>query len=193
MNKVRYINVKDTGLPGWAVGIIAVTLVGGAAFIAYKVYKKLTEGQGGATTETEGVKAVLDEVQKELKNETKKGEVLSKPLSAYKSAANTIFQKLDGCDSIQAETEAIVTVINVVDKKIDWLELQNAFGRRKVDNCGIGTGETEYDLATLLKEQLDGSPRAIATKKFVYNSAKSGVRTGADILNLYLSKIGVTL
>lgn len=85
------------------------------------------------------------------------GETLSKPASDYTAVGNTIVTLLDGCESAGSELNVVEQIITVVKKPIDWAYLKKDFGVREVDNCGPWTGETQYDLPTLLKDQLDSS------------------------------------
>ena len=182
------------GLPLWAKGVIAVVVVGGISFLGYKLYRKLEDG---TIIDTEN--KVLKEVDKEIKDKVKKGgeqAVLSKPMSVYASTANSIATKLEGCDTTQNEVDVVKLVIDVVKKPIDWLQLQKSFGKRKIDNCGVLTGETEYELAELLKDQLDGKlpmPNVIKADNFLYNPQQQGIKTGYEVLKSYLNKIGVSI
>jgi hypothetical protein len=176
-------------LPPYIKFAIGISIVGVIGFIAYKLYKKAADlGEG------KDEKATLKLQDKELKEEMKKGETLSKSLSSYQSTANTIEQKLAGLETPKTEVEVVQLVINQVKKPIDWLQLSKAFGTRKIDNAGWGTGDTNYDLATLLKEQLDQQfGGKIVADNFVYDSAKSGYKTGYEVLNIYLKKFGITI
>lgn len=176
-------------LPPYIKFAIGISIVGVISFIAYKLYKKAADiGEG------KDEKATLKLQDKELKEEIAKGETLSKPLSSYQSTANTIEQKLAGMESPKTEVEVVQLVINQVKKPIDWLQLSKAFGKRKIDNAGWGTGDTEYELSSLLKEQLDQKfGGKVVADNFVYDTAKSGFKTGYEVLNIYLKKFGITI
>ncbi|MFY8166614.1 MAG: hypothetical protein ACOVJ8_08485 [Sediminibacterium sp.] len=182
-----------TGLPSWAKGVIAVALVGVGVIVIYKVYKLI---EGTDRKEVKNADDVVKEQEKEIKDLINKGETPSKPLSSYKSAANTIFAHLDGCETLETEIKVIQEVVKQVKKPIDWKLLSREFGTKKVDNCGWGTGETPYELGTLLKEQLDApvaNPTTVVAEGFAYIPLKSGRKTTFEVLNTYLKSIGVTI
>ena len=182
------IQSKNGGIPPLFKGIIAVVVVGGAAFLGYKIYKLIKSG-----AETKDQKAVGDAATKDLKEEIKKGETLSKPTSAYKSAANYIKNQLDGCDTVFNQTNVVNQIISVVKKPADWFYLVKTFDTKKIDNCGFLTGDTDYDLPTLLKDQLDTNATQIKVDNFLYRPDKDGRKTFYQVLQMYLKKIGVTL
>jgi len=139
-------------LPTWAKGIIAVGALGILSFTAFKIYKKIVD-QKSESEEKDVIKDIKDEerllVQQGLKQTFND--------SVYESSANFIFQKLDGCETPSSELQVMSEVLRVCQNKLDWTKLVRAFGTRAVDNCGIGTGDTDYSLPTLLKDQLDST------------------------------------
>lgn len=190
-DKMKGDNTK-TGLPSWAKGVIAVALVGVGAFVLYKVYKFV---EGSDRKRKKEADDVVKEQEKEIKAEINKGETPSRPLSTYKSSANTIFEYLNGAEKPSTEIKVIQEVVKQVKKPLDWKLLSREFGRRKVENWG-GFGDTEYELGTLLKEQLDSivaPPTIVDAEGFRYNSIKSGKKTAFEVLNTYLKSIGVTI
>ena len=180
------------GLPPWAKGVIAVVVIGGLAFVGYKIYKKV---QTLTDPDRKDEKDVIKAVDKEIKVAQQQGQTLSKPVSVYQSTANNIAIKLDGCEaSPQPEIDVIKMIVDVVKKPIDWLQLQKSFDVRKIDDCGP-FGSTQYELGNLLKDQLDQYVGAmkIETPGFVYDPSKSGNKKTYDILKIYLNKIGVSI
>jgi hypothetical protein len=176
-------------LPPYVKLAIGISIIGVVGFAAYKIYKSIS-GIGGGKDENK----VLDLVDKELKDKIKAGDSLSKPLSTYQSTANAIEEKLQGCETVISEIDVVKLVIGQVKKPIDWLQLTKAFGKRKIDNCGWLTGDTEYELGNLLKDQLDQVPEGeIKADNFVYSTVKSGRKNTFDILKIYLTKIGVSI
>ena len=139
---------SNTRLPKWANGLIVIGSLAIVGAVGYLIYKKMKEKE-----EKGNAQETTDAVNNELKNEITNGNTLSFPQSNYVTASNTIFQLLDGCEYYTSEVQAIEEVIKIVKKKVDWLNLVKAFGVRKVDNCGYMTGDTTYDLPTLLKDQ----------------------------------------
>ena len=192
MKPLQVYNQTTQGLPSWAKGVIAVSVIAAVGIVAYKVYKLVSDiGEG------KDEKAVLNLVDKEIKDKIKAGESLSKPLSTYASTANAIEEKLKGCElSAKPEVEVIKLVIGQVKKPIDWLQLTAAFGKRKIDDCGWGS--TDYELGNLLKNQLDQyldlqTGGEVKADNFYYSQKVSGIKTTFDILNIYLKKIGVNI
>jgi len=136
-------------------------------------------------------KKTAQDAKSEYEKLEKQGKTLSKPKSAYGSVANVIEKLLDGCDSTASEIEAIKNIIGVVKKPIDWAYLKATFGVRKIDDCGIGSGNTEYDLGGLLGDQLD----TFMIYDFVVDGQryKGTAQESIDILKGYFNKIGVSM
>lgn len=131
-------------------GIIVLGTLAGVGFLGYKGYKMIIKNIDKADEND-----VLNDVKREQQQLINKGMRLTYPPSVYESSAGFIFNKLDGCETPMSEADVYVEVLRVVKNQLDWTELVKAFGVRTVDDCGLGTGETEYSLATLIKEQLD--------------------------------------
>jgi len=161
------------GLPSYAKGIIAIAGTGVVIFAGWKIYKTIQK-KGGI----KGEKGAVKEADKELQTLIKDGEKLSFPKTNYESTANTIKNLLDGCETAQTEAEVVKNIQLVVKKPVDWYYLIKIFGVRTIDNCGVLTGDTDYDLVSLLKDQLDST---VAGKDTI------------EYLRLYLSKIGVQI
>lgn len=170
-------------LPSWAKGIITVTGTGILLFGLYEGYKYLKKQEGARDAN-----AVRNSAHDSYKDFVKKGQKLSLPESSYLSTANTIQKKLDGCERVTTEIEVIEDIIKVVKKPIDWYYLVYVFGNRDIDDCGVGTGSTNYDLITLLKDQLDST---------LVGDMVNGIRYWNDTslipLSVYLAKIGISI
>ena len=180
---------SNTRLPKWANGLIVVGSLAIVGAVGYYIWKKMNEKK-----EKEDSKATTDAVTDELKNEIKNGQTLTYPQSNYNTASNTIFQLLDGCETYNSEVQAIGEVIKVVKKKADWLNLVKTFGVKKVDNCGYLTGDTTYDLPTLLKDQLDSTAISMPYFNEVEGyKVPTGWYKTRDILTGYLQTKGITL
>jgi hypothetical protein len=182
-------SVGGTRLPKWANGLIVVGSLAIVGAVGYYIYKKMNQKK-----EEEDSKAVVNATDNELKNEIKNGQKLNYPQSNYNSASNTIAQLLDGCEFYTSELRAIGEVIKVVKNKADWLNLCKTFGVKKIDNCGWMTGDTIYDLPTLLKDQLDTTTLAIPFFNEIEGyKVPSGWYKTRDILAKYLASKGITL
>lgn len=192
-------------LPPWAQGIIAVTLLAGAIGLSYvgvNYFKKRKEEKES--------KEVTDDITEELKKSEKEGLKLSKPKSSYSSTVSLIVKLLSGAETGGSEMQVIEEIMKVVKNKLDWQYLVKTFGVKNVPD--IGWGETNYNLITLLKDQLDSMPGTGGWKTYVavvpglqpfaftngvYNINVDGYKaTGyasktRDILSDYLKSIGV--
>jgi hypothetical protein len=74
----------------------------------------------------------------------------------------------------------------LVKKPIDWYKLVSVFGSRDIEDCGYG--KTNYDLVTLLKDQLDSQligDTVLGKRYWNDNTLKP--------LSDYLSKLGITI
>jgi hypothetical protein len=177
---------SNTRLPKWANGLIVVGSLAIVGAVGYLVWKKLNE-----KSEQKDSQQGLNASDNELKDAIKGGQQLSFPQSNYVNASNTIFNLLDGCETYNSELQAIQEVIKVTRNKADWLNLVKAFGVKKVDNCGYLTGDTNYNLPELLKDQLDTAGAYSFNEP---NFKKTGVAMNSlDILSTYLKTIGVTI
>lgn len=149
-------SIKSTfsQLPPWAKGVVAVIGVAalvGVGFMVRKQIKKFTEGKGEREEERELIKDSESELQNLLQQGTKP---TISDLQA-RTLVNTIFTLLDGCELSGSEKLVVDSILKTIQNQADWVLLQQQFGRKKIDNCGIWTGDTNYDLKTLLTDQLD--------------------------------------
>ena len=169
-------------MPPWAVGVVVVSVIaaiGGITYVGYGIIKKKQEEADSSD--------VVKDVDKEYQNLPKNEKELSAPFSAYSSTINLIVKLLDGAEKFESEIQVIESIIKVVKKPADWLFLVKQFGTKNIADIGWGT--TNYDLITLLKDQLDSSG--------VYSINVNGYKqTGfafnsVNILSEYLKKIGI--
>ena len=76
--------------------------------------------------------------------------------SAALSLAQDVERSLGGCELSGTEERVYKAILQSVNNQADWLKLQNIYGVRVTDNCGIGTGDTSQDLKGILMSDLDG-------------------------------------
>ena len=174
-------------MPNWAVGLISVAIVGATLYIGYKVYRKIKDE--GAKKDS---KKVSDDAKDELSKLKANGAKLSFPLTTYSATANTIVKLLDGCETASTEIQVIEEIIKVVKSPIDWYQLIASFGSRDISDCGtFGMGKTNYDLISLLKDQLDTSG--------VYNINRDGFKSKGvtsntlNVLTEFLKTKGISI
>jgi hypothetical protein len=157
-------------------------------FIGYKIYRKIKDIE-----ETQEVKATVKDAKSMYEKLKKEGKKLSDSnISAYSSLANYIQKQFDGCEAITTEAMVVSSIIKLVKAPIDWYYLVSKFGNKDIEDCGtFGLGKTNYDLPTLLKDQLDtGGLMSINKDGF----KRSGVYSNSiNLLNEYFKTIGVVI
>ena len=143
------------GLPTWAkgvVGVIGVVAIGGLGFAVYRGIKKAIE----KAKEGKGDREFKSETEQEIKQLENQG--IQPTLSDSKaiSLANFVESSLSGCELSGTEEAVYKAISQQVNNQADWLKLQNVYGIRTTDNCGLGTGDTKQDLKGILLSDLDG-------------------------------------
>jgi predicted GTPase len=138
-------------MPNWAKGTLAII---GAVVVVYagwlvkkgvdKIIENRDERKEDKAQEEELENLQQQGIQPTISNATALG------------LSNTIQTLLDGCELSGSEVEVVNQILATVQNQADWIKLQQTFGTRTIDNCGLGTGETSYDLRSLLTEQIDG-------------------------------------
>lgn len=172
MQKEQVLNTFQ-GLPTWARGIIAVAVVGGVGYLAYKIYKKLQEGSRLADAEL-----VSNLAEDEYTKLLKKGKKLSHPTSKYANDVARIVSLMSDCESTWSEYEVVDIIKETVKQPIDWYYLVKVFDSRLIPDCG--TGDTPYSLPELLLDQLDSMWWYVGT-------------TSIDDVKEHLRKIGISI
>lgn len=171
-------------LPTWAKGTIAIVGTAGAVFIAYKGYRAYEKWQLD-----KDAKAVTNDAKNTFKDLERKGKKLSFPLSNYSSTSNTIATLLSGCETISSELQVVEAIMRLVKNPIDWFYLVSEFGTKEIDDCVYG--KTNYDLITLLSDQLDTSIPVVNARKY-----DGIIYVGVDTivpLRVHLKKMGITI
>ena len=136
-------------LPTWAKGVIAVVgvvAVGGVGFAIYKAFKKFGERKDEREVES-ATQTVLNQLQNQGVTPTL-NDADAVTLARYIETA------LTDCETVATEDGVINRVVNAVNNQADWVKLVQTFGVRKISDCMSWT-DTEYDLKSLLLDQLD--------------------------------------
>lgn len=117
------------GLPPWAKGLVAVTVLGVAVYAAYKITQKLS---GQDEQDSKEDKDVVSEIERESKKKP-----ASYADSQYKTFANTI--ETAGFD-VGTDEAAIYSTFRKLKNNTDYLKLLNAWGKpnRTVYEWGVG-------------------------------------------------------
>lgn len=148
--KGQFVKSNVSDLPKWAKGIIAVAIVGGVGFIAYKIYKKIQQ-----SNEEKGSKQENSQAQSELDKLIKKGIKPTYQQSQYSSYANTLWEAMDGYGTNE---DLIMRVFANLKNDADFLSLSKAYGIRTVSS-GVGNPEPNYrgTLSGALASELENS------------------------------------
>jgi hypothetical protein len=162
-------------------GAFVIILTAAGAFALYKGYKWYQAKQADKDSNK-----VANQSGSEYDKLLKQGEKLSFPLSNYTSTANYIQKALDGCETPLTEIKVVEEIIKVVKKPVDWYKLVSVFGSRDIEDCGYG--KTNYDLITLLKDQLDSTlvGQSVNGKRYWDENT---LKPFSD----YLAKMGITI
>ncbi len=171
-------------LPKWAQGVVAVSIIAGLGIIGWKTYQYFHK-----KSEDQTQKKVGDESGSVVAQLKKQGQNLAFPTPNYSATANTIQRLLDGCERVVSEIQVVEEIIKLVKKPIDWYYLISVFGNRDIADCGtFGVGSTNYDLVSLLKQQLDSQLIGDKINGKTYWNVKS-----ITPLVEHLQKIGISL
>lgn len=171
------------GLPPIVRGIIVLVLLAVILFIAWKIYQYFKNKEENKTNE-----AVVNNAQAEINN---LGAPPSFPSVAYDGAANTIAKLLSGCETSGSERDVLLEVIRIVKTPTDWFKLIVAFGNRDIADCGsFGFSSTNYDLISLLKDQLDSNQAYYSIDEAGYTDSGTFTDT-KDILSKFLLSKGI--
>ena len=138
-----------SGLPTWAKGVVAVisvVAIGGLGFAIYRAVKKGIE----KAKEGKGDREFKSETEQEIKQLENQGVQPTLSDSKAISLANFVESSLSGCELSGTEEAVYKAIAQQVNNQADWLKLQNVYGIRTTDNCGLGTGDTKQDLKGIL-------------------------------------------
>lgn len=139
------------GLSPTVRGIIILIVIAVIIFIGWQVYQYFKK-----KAEDKPQKLVIQGAESEVNKLLKGGAVPTSSDATYQGTANAIAKLLDGCETDDSERDVIDEIKKTVKAPIDWYKLIVAFGNRDISDCGsFGQLNTNYDLISLLKDQLD--------------------------------------
>lgn len=132
--------------------LLTVSAVAGLA-VSFFVYKKIKR-----SVETKTQKDSVKNANVEYKELINKGQSLSNTDLIYSTLINELKLNFEGCETFDTEINSIISIIKVVKKPVDYYYLVNKANVLSVSDCGsFGLSKTDYDLVSLLKDQLDSS------------------------------------
>lgn len=148
MAKTDFAKQSFTGLPKWAKGVVAVIVIGGLAYVGYKLLKapkKIEENKGNR----EENRSNNNELEKLNGNPTTRQTLSQSDASAI---ANKLFTAMDGYGT---DVPTIEQQMNRLKNQADWLAVKVAYGIREVSSGKLNpepnyTGTLEGALASEL-------------------------------------------
>lgn len=140
-------------LPTWAKGLIAVAVVGGTGFAAWKVYKVVQK-----RIQSKSNRMTAKESKKELQNLAEQGIKPTYSDSQFANWAQTLVQAFDGCGT---GSEKLYNIFGRMNNDADIHKLIETFGTRTFDKCGIGTGDFTGDLTSAIAYKFSGVEGAL--------------------------------
>ncbi len=129
------------------VGVMGVAFViGTTIFVGMKVYNSFI-----AHKDTKEGRDEIKETDKTVKQLQDKGIKLSYPEAQYKTWANSLKVAADGCGTSNQVWKNIFAALKT---ELDVYQLISAFGIQKIDDCGWGSGDSNYTLGQMLADEL---------------------------------------
>ncbi len=141
---------NSAGIPAWARGIIIIIILLVIIFIAYKLYKYISDRQGFSDRED------IRDTQSDLNDLIKKGVKPSYNQSQYSSWASALRQSFDGCGTGNSVWE---NIFKALKNDADVLALNATYGTRTYDGCNWegDYGDKTGTLAAALNDELSSS------------------------------------
>jgi hypothetical protein len=165
-------------LPTWSKGVVAIGGIGIAFYIGYTFVKRIKD-QAELIKQRQTVKEQEDEIEVKVKE----GQKQTYQNSQYRAWADGIQKQFDGCDfainriilpssspewfgneNWSSSGAYIANIFLKLKNDIDFLKLNTAYGIRKFDQCGWGTGDFEGSLQGAITDELDESERGTLNK-----------------------------
>lgn len=124
------------GLPGWAKGIIAVTVVAGAAYGIYLLNRKLK-----SIAATRDAKKEVDSINADMNEAIKSGKKLTLSQSEIAGIANNLHTAMDGYGS---NFDMIIKNMVRINNQVDFLAVVKSYGVRKISS-GKGNPAPDFE------------------------------------------------
>lgn len=154
-------------LPGWAKGVLAIGILGGLGYIAYRILrapKDIKAGQGNRQEDL-GWNKEFDQLNT---NAATKATISKAQMAAY---ANSLFAAMDG---VGTDNEAIIAVFAKIQNDADFAGINAAYGVRELSSGkwnpvpnfkGTLTAALTDEVPMVIKE---GINNIMAKKKITY-------------------------
>jgi hypothetical protein len=141
-------STASTSIPGWAKGVIIIIIIVVVLFIAYKIYKKVSDFQMGSDKED------VKDTQQELNALIQGGTRPSYGQAQFSQWASSLRESFDGCGT---DNKVWKNIFTSMKNKADVLALIATYGVRTYDSCGPWTGDTTGGLAAALNSEISES------------------------------------
>jgi hypothetical protein len=150
-------------LPAWAKGATAVVVLGGIAFVGYRIYRGLKQKSDDKQAEQ-----TMNEIDNDIKKMTAQGMRPSYSASQYRiwaDAAESCYQGWGTCSGD--------TIFVNLKNDLDVLLLIQAFGIRTIKSGAFNpTPDYRGDLPSVVRDELNGSQIAALNKILAKNNIK---------------------
>lgn len=126
MQKSNFAKEQFSTMPPWAKGVIAIGILAGVGYIAYKIMKATQN-----LKDTKGSRKEDNAVSNDLSQLISSGKGPTLPPSQISGLANTLFQAMDGYNT---DERAIYSVFVKVKNDADVLAIIKAYGIRELSS-----------------------------------------------------------
>lgn len=143
MNTNNFAKEQFSSMPGWAKGVVAIGILAGVGFVAYKIIKGIKDqkNQKGSRKEDNAVNNDLDKLIT-----AGNGPTMSQ--SQIIGFANQLFQSMEGYGTNE---ESIISIFNKVKNDADVLGIIKSYGIKELSS---GRFNPEPNLKGTLREHL---------------------------------------
>lgn len=175
-----------TGLPTWAKGVIAVGGIAVTYFAVRGIWKRIK-----LNAELEKARKTQQEFKNDLNNLARNGIKPSYAKSQYNAWADSIQKQFSGCDwnnnafdmsdplfgwagSFSGSGKVLVKILENLKNDADFAALNEAYGIRTYDQCGIWPFATDFtgNLFQAVIDELDNGEINAINKRL----AKKGIK-----------------
>lgn len=135
-----------SGLPAWAKGVTAVVVVGGVAFLGYRLYKALNPSE-----KEKNNRQLLNDIDAEIASLRRRGASPSYSNSTYDLMAAQIYEGMKQC--VGDDYTAVQNNMKKAKNDLDVALLIKAYGIRQLYCYGLNAGDPK-DLFSAVQSEL---------------------------------------